>query len=244
MKYITPLIGILFISIFFYNCQVAKKSISDTTYFGIESTQDQDIRINVYKGEESNHPTYAIWTEDMEGIFLKTLFVTQSYANGIFGHQMVGDSIWLKTSGPSFQPAALPYWSQKKGIINGKTFIPTPENPYLDGFSGATPSGNLILNTKSEKNDSYRILLEVNQPWDWNKFWTNNKYPDSEAYKHSAQPSLIYGVTINGNHKSYHMNPIGHGDPLGESAKLFTDISQMDTALEIFDRIVIENIEK
>ena len=244
MKYLTTLLSILFIILVFQNCQVTKNAVADTTYVSLNEKQGKDIRIKVIKGEEINHPTYAIWLEDMDGNFIRTLFVTKSFASGIFGHQMVGDTVWLKTSGPSYQPAALPYWTYKKGMINNKSLIPTPDNPYVDGFSGATPLGDLILNTNGEETNNYRVLLEVNQPWDWNKFWTNNKYPDNEAYKHSAQPSLIYGVTINGNHKTYHMNPIGHGDPKGESGKLFTDISQMDTALEIFDRIVIENIEK
>jgi hypothetical protein len=83
-------------------------------------------------------------------------------------------------------------------------------------------------------------LLEINQSWDWNQYWTNNKYPDNAAYKHSAQPSLIYAVTINSADSIYYMNPIGHGDPKGESGNLFTNIGTLSSAKEIFESIKIE----
>jgi len=44
---------------------------------------------------------------------------------------------------------------------------------------------------------SFRVLLEVNQPWDWNAYWNNDKYLDEPDYKTSAQPSVVYAVTIN-----------------------------------------------
>ncbi|MFC2096729.1 hypothetical protein ACFLSI_00190 [Bacteroidota bacterium] len=202
------------------------------------------LTINIQKGESFNHPSFVLWMEDTDGKYINTIFITKSYASGIFKHEMVGDTLWLKSGGQSYQPSALPYWTYKKGLIDEKYLVPTPEHPYLDGLTGATPDKDFKLMTGSKPNkDQYRILLEVNQPWDWNKFWTNNKYPDSPAYKHSAQPSIIYAVLINQEDSKYYLNPIGHGDPKGESGKLFTDINTLTTVKQIFESISID-IEK
>lgn len=195
-------------------------------------------------GQAYNYPTFVIWSENMEGQFIKTHFITKSYASGIFGYQMEGDSIWKPQPGPSYQPAALPYWSYKKGLINNKSIIPTPNNPYIDAFTGATPEQNFEVVLPNETTDQFRLLVEINQAWDWNNFWNNNKYPENRAYKNSAQPSIIYAVTINHEMDTYYMNPIGHGDPKGESGQLFTNLSTLTTAKEIFKNIKIERLSK
>ena len=38
--------------------------------------------------------------------------------------------------------------------------------------------------------------MEINQNWDWNEYWTNDKYPDDENYKMSCQPALVYEAVI------------------------------------------------
>jgi len=232
---------LIFLFLFFASCKTSEKT-SETTVINdlivIESSEK--LKLSLLKGEAFNNPTFVIWQEDMNGNYLKTLFITKSYASGIFGHQLVGDSIWLNKSGKSIQPAALPYWTHRKGLIKGKDLVPNPENPFVDGFSGATPNANFELNTSvKNQNNQYRILVEVNQTWDWNKFWTNNKYPDSPAYKHSSQPSLIYAVTITAEGNEFYLNPIGHGCATGESGKLFTDITTLTSAKNIFKEIKV-----
>jgi hypothetical protein len=200
-----------------------------------------DVEIHISNGQGFNHPTYVIWEEDYEGNYIRTIYITRSYASGSFGRQMLGDSMWLNTSGSSHQPAALPYWTHKKGLIDAKNLIPTPENPYVDAYSSATLQQNFTLTSKvGKENNKYKLLLEVNQSWDWNHFWTNNKYPESRAYKNSAQPSVIYAVSINNEQDQFFMNPIGHGDPKGESGKLFTDLSTLTSSRDIFREIRIE----
>ncbi|MBN1251147.1 MAG: hypothetical protein JXA16_03360 [Bacteroidales bacterium] len=135
----------------------------------------------------------------------------------------------------------MPYWTYKKGLINNKTFVPTKENPFVDAYSGATPKNNFVFETLNiSKIKKYRILLEVNQTWDWNKFWNNSKFPNNNAYKHSAQPSVIYAVTINEKDSVYLLNPIGHGNPTGENGNLYTNLSTLCSAKEIFNSIKIE----
>ncbi|MBN2893477.1 MAG: hypothetical protein JXL97_16505 [Bacteroidales bacterium] len=234
------LITIFAILLIISGCKTTETQITeyrDSIYVS-SNINEKEAAISILKGEKFNHPTFVIWQEDMEGNFVQTIFITKSYASGVFGHGMVGDSMWMDKPGESIQPAALPYWTHKKGLINGKNLVPTPQNPYVDAYTGATPTNDFVFETILEEGQ-YKILLEVNQTWDWNKFWTNNKFPESDAYKHSAQPSIIYAVTINSDDKEYFLNPIGHGDPKGESGKLFTDLSTLTTAKEIFKSIKV-----
>lgn len=243
MRKIQISIIIFAIIIVFSSCKTSEKGVEITVYKDSIKIMEKgsNLKITLLKGKSFNHPTYAIWTEDMEGNFLETMYITKSYSSGIFSRQMVGDTMWLAEYGESFQPAALPYWTHKKGLIDGKVLVPTKNHPYIDGYSGATVQGDFILETKVDNNKQFRILVEVNQPWDWNRYWTNNKYPESDAYKHSAQPSIIYAVTIDKNENIFYLNPIGHGDPQGKTGKLFTDISNFTTALQIFKSIKIES---
>ena len=238
MKYITVFLLLMFTAMLFHHCSTTAKTFEPTTYMHESSVPGgNNMTFSFKSGKAFNHPTYVLWMEDMEGNYLRTLFITQSYASGIFGHQMVGDSVWLKTSGASYQPAALPYWTHKKGLLKNGQLIPTPDNQFTDAYTGATPMGDLAFNTPVNEAIPYRILCEVNQTWDWDKYWTNNKYPDSPAYKHSAQPSLICAVTVREGGKEYFLNPIGHGDPKGETGNLYTNISTLSTAKHIFKSI-------
>lgn len=241
MKYITVFLLLVFTSLINYQCTSIRHTADPTVYSDSSAMKNPgtDLKVSLKTGSEINHPTYAIWMEDMNGHYIKTLFVTKSYASGIFGHEMVGDTVWMPKPGASFQPAALPYWTHKKGPINGKDLVPTAKNPFVDGYTGATPKGDMTFSTRIGINTPFRILLEVNQAWDWNKYWTNNKYPDNPAYKHSAQPSLVYAVSVLNDTDVYYLNPVGHGDPKGESGKLYTNISSVTTAKNIFESISI-----
>lgn len=205
----------------------------------IKLNDSNNFQIELQPGSSYNHPSFVIWTEDTDENYIKTLFITKSYASGIFGHKMVGDSMWLNVSGESIQPAAMPYWTHKKGLINDKSLVPTPENPFVDAYTGATPKARFVFSDTINRKSKYRILLEVNQSWDWNDYWTNNKFPSSNAYKHSAQPSLIYAATINSTDTVFYLNPIGHGSPTGEDGRLYTNLKSISTASDIFSYIKV-----
>jgi len=242
MKQIATILTGIILMLILSNCKTIEKTSGLIVYEDSIFIKTTDkLTINIKKGESFNHPTFVIWMEDMEENIIKTIFVTKSFASGIFGYQMVDDSIWLRTSGESYQPAALPYWNHKKGLIDNEYLVPTPDHPYIDALTGATPDDDFRLVTGTKPpGDQYRILLEVNQAWDWNRYWTNNKYPDNFAYKHSAQPSVVYSVTINKENSKFYLNPIGHGDPKGETGRLFTDLSTITNGMNIFESISIE----
>lgn len=238
--YIYSLIIITFFTV--YSCKTSKTGESVFIEYSDPSGENSNkgLSFKLLKGKSFNHPTFVIWIENMNGEYQRTLFITKSFATGIFGHGMLNDTAWSDKEGPSYQPAALPYWAHKKGLINGKELIPNKDNPYTDAFTGATPLEDFKFDTGlPSPEQQYKILVEVNQTWDWNEYWTNSKYPGNNDYFHSAQPSVVYSVSLNSSDSIFHLNPIGHGDPKGETGKLFTDLSTMSTALEIFESIQV-----
>jgi hypothetical protein len=90
--------------------------------------------------------------------------------------------------------------------------------------------------------DKFKVMLEINQNWDWNEYWTNNKYPDDENYKWSCQPALVYeaAIDLKSLQDSYKMNPVGHSHYSGKTGELFTDLSTLTTALQIADSTIVK----
>ena len=200
------------------------------------------IEIEFHEGTEIYYPLLAIWVEDMDGDYIQTLYVAESIAKGVFNYGKVKDNRWVRES--KRRPAALPYWGHKWGVkANDDFYLPTPENPIVDAYTGATPTGSFILKSKTDKilNDKFRILLEINQSWDWNEYWTNNKFPDDEHYKTSSQPALVYAVEIDLSveEKQYEMEVIGHSHYSGKDGLLYDDLSTITTALEIIEKVIV-----
>lgn len=194
--------------------------------------------IDFIKGKAFNHPSFAIWVEDMEGNYIETLFVTQFVATGVYGHGQIAPGKWDNKPGAVRRPATLPYWAHKRNIIAPDSlYIPSPENPVSDAITGATPKGSFSLNTflSEKKEGKLRLLLEINQAWDSNNFWFTGKYPDDIDYYSSLQPSLVYAATIDllTPDTPVFLNPIGHGHPSGKDGRLFTDLTSLTTAKDI-----------
>lgn len=202
------------------------------------------LELEFIAGKAHNHPTFAVWLEKPDGEMIQTIFITKSLATGYYQYGDAGDGKWLKVPGKSIRPAALPYWLHKREIGLGPDLMPSPENPVADAFTGATPKGDFTLETSTAMPlpRKFRILAEVNQPWDWNDFWNNNKFANDPDYRTSAQPSLVYAVDVNLDElmSNYSLNPVGHGAASGQDGKLYTNISGHTTALKIFSSISLK----
>ncbi len=201
---------------------------------------DLKFQFEIINGKQHNYPSFAIWIETMDEKLLNELFVTQSVATGVFRYGAVSGGKWV--AGERRYAAALPYFFHKK---NPQGIPPDSKNPLPDAITGATPGNNLFLKTSVKKDklpDKFRILLEVNQPWDFNDFWHNAKYGDDDDYKSSAQPSIVYAVTVDLKNPmdEYFLNPIGHGHFAGKDGNLYTDLSNFTTALDIFRQIKLK----
>lgn len=201
-----------------------------------------EVIFDFQKGKEHNHPSFVLWAEDMNGQYIQTLFITESLGNGVFGHGDPSSGKWMP--GEIIRPAAIPYWAHKRGIEGEDgLFMPSKNNPIPDTYTGATPSGDFEVTTRFDESPpkQFRILFEINQTWDWNEYWTNNKYPDDDEYKTSCQPALVYSTDIDMNNlrETYEMRVIGHSHYSGKTGELFTDLSTITTALDIAKEINI-----
>jgi hypothetical protein len=224
----------------------SKQNISDLKE--TISTRPQTINLNlefeITAGKSHNYPSFAIWVEDLEGNYIETLYVTEYFAKGVYGHGELEPGKWKNESGEARRPAALPYWSHKRNIkANDGLYAPAPETAVPDALTGATPKGNFVLETgtKMSSDKSFKILFEVNQPWDSNEYWTNNKFPDDSNYKSSLQPALIYAavITPEPSEKEFYLNPIGHAHYSGQDGNLYTDLTTITTAKDIFSKVKV-----
>lgn len=244
MHYISMGVLLLFVLL---NCQspqqkgsVPVKELETNT-----GAKGMPLLISFEKGMHHNHPTMAFWLEALDGEFLQTLYVTESLATGIFQHGAAGENQWKQEPGEARRPATLPYWLHKRDFkAPDGLYLPTPENPVPDAYTGATPEANFVLETRTSMalDKKFRVLMEINQPWDWNDYWHNNRYPGDNDYMTSAQPALVYGVTVNpaDSVKTYYLNPIGHSHYSGKNGRLYTDLSTFTTALNIVNKVKVE----
>ncbi|MDD2413073.1 MAG: hypothetical protein RBS19_02315 [Bacteroidales bacterium] len=200
------------------------------------------IVLEFFKGKEHNHPLMAVWTEDLDGKYIETLYIAESIAKGMYIHGDKTSGKWMP--GPIRRPATLPYWAHKRGVKEEDgLYIPSFLNPMPDAISSATPKSNFVLNAKTTKKypKQFFILFEINQSWDWNEYWTNNKFPDDKEYKTSSQPSLVYRASINTDSldNPVQLKAIGHGHYSGANGELFEDLSTLTTALKIAEKILV-----
>jgi len=200
------------------------------------------ISIRFEKGKEHNHPLFAIWLADENGKYIQTLYVSKSIGKAYFEHGKNSAGKWMP--GEIQRPAALPYWGHQRGIVNEfGNYLPSPKQPVIDAYTGATPQSSFVMNVVTEKklNGKYKIMLELNQSWDWNDYWYNDKYPGDSEYKTSSQPALVYAATINTENigNEYTMVPVGHSHYSGKDGSLTTNLSSMTTALNIAKKITV-----
>lgn len=196
-------------------------------------------------GEAHNHPSFAIWIETVDGKFIQTLYATESVATGTYNYKDAGNLKWEKGPGPAERPAALPYWFHKRDIQKGEyVTLPTHEDPVPDAYTGATPKKGFVINLKADKQlkGKVNVMVELNQPWDVNDYWTNSKYPDNKQYLTSCQPALVYAVELDFDNlmPAYYLNPIGHSHPYGGDGRLYSNLTTFTTALDIFKWIKLE----
>lgn len=224
------------------------QAITDYEIIPLENASGEyQVTIELKKGQAFQYPLFAIWVEDLKGNYIETLYISRVISSSSFDFGKQVDGNWK----PDIvrRPEALPYWSHKRGVRAADgLFMPLNNGQDLDAVSGATPTGNFIINSKSDLKglENFKILLEVNQSYDWNEFFTEHKFPEDPIYSGSGQvgqPSLIYESIVQSkdlNMKAYKfMNLVGHGHHSGKNGNLYTDLSKISTAKEIVDRLIL-----
>ena len=216
-----------------------------TTLKTFPDTEGTPIRIDFTKGEEFYYPLIVFWIEDEQGNYIETIYASQSIATGVFKFGVNDKGKWAP--GERRRSAALPYWGHKRGFkAPDGLFLPTPRDPLPDAITGATPKTNFVVNSFVKPDlKKFRLMMEINQTWDWNNHWHNNLYPDDEEYKTSCQPALVYMVEVDVDKidQVFDLKPIGHSHHSGETGELFPDISTFTTALQIAEKVTVR-VEK
>lgn len=238
----------LFVSAVVFSCTTSRVPVDEVPDHITSNPEGKGpkLEIEMIRGEGHNHPLMAIWVEDPDGQFIQTLYVAESIGKGIFRHGDASRGFWMP--GEIRRPAALPYWGHHRGIqADDGLYIPTPEDPIADAYSGPTPEKSFILHTRLDEPGlrQFKVLFEINQTWDWNEYWTNNKFPDDEEYKTSCQPAVVYATTIDLDEPQpeYQMEIIGRSHHSGANGELYDDIHTLTTALHIAEEIIVRVVE-
>jgi len=216
----------------------------EKTLFSTNNTgKGQEIIVDLTKGESFYYPLFSIWLEDMDGKYIQTLYVARSVATGVFKYGRQEKNKWIMESKRA--PQTLPYWAHKRGIKAADgLYMPDEQTAVPDAYTGATPVAGFVLTSHADNplTGKFKVMLEINQNWDWNEYWTNDKFPGDENYMMSCQPAIVYEAVIDMQppQESYRMKPVGHSHYSGMTGELFPDLSTLTTALQIADSIIVK----
>lgn len=176
----------------------------------------------------------------------------------------MNDETWEKTFATEWspetavqrtRPESLPvFLHQLTSSVNAFTSADqiTSNNSHInhstiDGFAGATMLENFLLSSRSHASlpDSYKVRFEINQSFDFNSFYSSDRFPDDPIYSgngYSGQPSVIYEAIIDtrSTQQYYPMTLIGRGHHSGGDGDIHTDMDNLTTAKELIDRIIVE----
>jgi hypothetical protein len=216
--------------------RIGVQHISADTIYTAQNDGGYPITFHFEKGRRHNYPLMALWITDTNNNYLQTFYIAESIAKGIFKHGETSTGKWMP--GPVRRPAALPVWAHSRGIPEEDSlFVPTVNTPVADAYTGATPLNDFVIHSKLQDTSVqiFYVYFEINQSWDWNEYWTNNKYPGDEDYKTSCQPSLVYFARVDreNNQRIYELRLIGHGHYSGDDGEIYPDLDTFTTALEI-----------
>lgn len=241
MRKLVLLIAILTLSTIIF-AQRRKKEVVSNEFYGQKNT-GTELVITFERGKAHNHPLFAIWLANEKGEFLQTLYVSESIGKGTFKRATRNSGRWLE--GEIQRPAALPYWSHQYSKKNDYgNFLPTAQNPVPDAYTGATPKTSFVMKVRTEEvlQGKYKIMFELNQSWDWNEHWYNDKFPNNAEYKTSSQPALIYAADIDTDKPKaeYMLLPIGHSHYAGQDGSINTNLTTITTALKIANKISVK----
>ena len=239
------------------------------TYTRVDKTETgasgNKLTIDLRKGIYFHWPQYAIWLETLDGELIQPLYVTEKLARNQFSNKAIPrDKNQVFTSDPfssksidiekiftfeshpetanqRMRPESLPVFLHKLGSQTNTG------NKAIDAYSGATILNNFLLSTRTTESlpDRYKVRFEINQSFDFNEFYSSNRFPDDPVYSgngYSAQPSVIYEAIID-NRSTQHYYPmtlIGHGHYSGQNGQIYNDMQNLTTALQIVDRIIVE----
>lgn len=181
----------------------------------------REVTVSIGAGDgwkSGKDPQIAVWLEDQNGRYIKTLYVTRK-ASGLS---------WI--FGPKEgRPESLPVWyhaskhdSKKTAAKNG-----SQEEKEIDAVTSATPKGGLVFKQKID--DAFCVIkVEVNASFDYNSTWTKKNSGVN------GQPSLVYQALVPAEQKEeLTFELIGSGSPDGSDGAVRKNAAGIDSAKTI-----------
>ena len=208
----------------------------------------KEISVKVTPGEhwkEKREPQVAVWLEDEEGNYIRTLYVTEraSHKSWIF-------------SPKEGRPESLPVWygaskdgsaSDKEAASPATASAPSgskasPANPSgplsrdLDAVTGATPKSALTLTAQIEDRACI-IKAEFNNSFDYNDFYTKKNSGVN------GQPSVVYTAKIPADlatGQEITLEFEGTGSLSGENGEINKKAENLTTAKKIVKAVTVQ----
>ena len=185
----------------------------------------KDITISVGAGEnwkQKREPQVAIWLEDTDGNYIKTLYVTERASH----------KSWIM--GPKEgRPESLPVWYHASKFEPSKKAAPDLE---LDAVTSATPKGGIVFDATLD-DKAYVIRAEFNTSFDYNASYTKKNSGVN------GQPSVIYEAVIpadfNTSSDEIRLAFSGTGSPDGADGLVHKDTAGLTTALTIVQLVAV-----
>ena len=183
-------------------------------------------------------PQMAIWLEDMEGNYVKTLYVTSKTSNSSFRNKPGQTDIIRR-------PEALPVWGHKRGVrASDGLYVPDVDSLEFDGLTAATPKTDHQIRFPKVAQSQYRIFMEVNRSYDFNEYYTTDRFPSDPIYSgsgSSGQPSLVYSAVIDTAQQAEALlSPVGHGHHSGQNGDIYEDLTELTTAKALISFAVVK----
>lgn len=200
----------------------------------------KEISVKVTPGEhwkEKREPQVAVWLEDEDGNYIRTLYVTER----------AGHKSWI--FGPKEgRPESLPVWygASKDGSASDKesaspataSASSTPSAPLsreLDAVTGATPKSALTLSAQIEDRACI-IKAEFNNSFDYNDFYTK------KSSGVNGQPSVVYSSKIPADlaaGQEITLEFEGSGSLSGENGEINKRAENLTTAKKIVKSVTV-----
>ncbi len=176
----------------------------------------RDVTISIGAGEGWKGPQLAVWLEDQNGRYIKTLYVTKK-ASALS---------WFL--GPKEgRPESLPVWYHASKHDAKKSAAQDGSQKEIDAVTSATPKGGLVINQKI-CDEPCVIKVEVNASFDYNSTWTKKNSGVN------GQPSLVYQALVPaGQKEELSFELIGSGSPDGSDGSVHKNAAGIDSAKTI-----------
>ncbi len=216
-----------------------------TTVYKLSDTSN--LSIDIKAGQHHWFTQMAVWLEDVEGRFVRTIFVTNSTAKGQFyGGRTKANfkSFDGKMQGSAYRRVdALPRWSHQRGIqASDGGYAPSVEQSLADAISGATPQGDLRLLAQTTDTSELVLFLELNVAFDDNAYYSVYDFPDDSLYHGGTgllgQPSVVYKTTLPGSGSTL-LEYAGFTHPTADDGLIHSGTKGLTTALEIIDYAIV-----